>query len=460
MFGNTLDSRLPLYFPKNADGEDFFIGSGNSAGQAETMAPWCNWAQWLTSTSRIKKLVDSGDAAKNGLMSYMPGKSYEFERTYSRVMRVVRDDGHNTMRISVDHAKVEPVPGFYDEWEIARYIVMIDFARSINLRIVLTFDHWTRNHAYELLGGWLNDEYPSIFARFVEKMMQAIGPRVKYFCVLNEPNVWGPFVYNPVYGDQWLEHERTLENHACVRDHYIEAHKLCYHIILRYNPHARIGIAVGAVWRSADEKATKDLHDVTDFEILDKIQDELHWIGVNPYMHAHFYADGTVIAGWDCKDPCSHAVLPNTVHVRTGERWSICPRAIYEVVILMHERYRKPIMITEHGQYFADVEDPLRPNHDPDRCWYIWQGLMWLHKAIEDGACVIGYLHWSTVDSFEWTAGLNSKFGLYAYDASTGEFKPKTSARMFARICNDNGLTQETAQEYAEEIRLPLLQAA
>ena len=41
-----------------------------------------------------------------------------------------------------------------------------------------------------------------------------------------------------------------------------------------------------------------------------------------------------------------------------------------------------------------------------------------LKKGIDDGAKIIGYLHWSLTDGYEWQEGYNSRsrFGLFSID--------------------------------------------
>jgi beta-glucosidase len=58
---------------------------------------------------------------------------------------------------------------------------------------------------------------------------------------------------------------------------------------------------------------------------------------------------------------------------------------------------------------------------------------------------VLGYMHWSLLDNFEWSDGYDGRFGLYAVDFDDPE-RPRTrraSAEVFARIARANALTDE-----------------
>ena len=66
-----------------------------------------------------------------------------------------------------------------------------------------------------------------------------------------------------------------------------------------------------------------------------------------------------------------------------------------------------PLFVTENG--LADAHGDLRPD-------FLRAHLYALDRARADGANVIGYLHWSLIDNFEWSHGYNGRFGLFTID--------------------------------------------
>ena len=60
-------------------------------------------------------------------------------------------------------------------------------------------------------------------------------------------------------------------------------------------------------------------------------------------------------------------------------------------------------------------------------------------KAVEDGADIRGYFHWSLLDNFEWYSGYSERFGLYFLDYATGNRLAKDSARWYAGVVQANG---------------------
>ena len=76
-----------------------------------------------------------------------------------------------------------------------------------------------------------------------------------------------------------------------------------------------------------------------------------------------------------------------------------------------------PIMVTEHGMSTHD--DALRSVHPAGR--------RWAARAMTDGVPVLGYMHWSLLDNFEWIFGFDGRLGLFAVDRTTFERTPKAS---------------------------------
>ena len=61
-------------------------------------------------------------------------------------------------------------------------------------------------------------------------------------------------------------------------------------------------------------------------------------------------------------------------------------------------------------------------------------------EAIKAGAPVIGYLHWSLIDNYEWALGFQPRFGLCEVDFATQERRPRPVAQAYAEICRQNAL--------------------
>ena len=82
-------------------------------------------------------------------------------------------------------------------------------------------------------------------------------------------------------------------------------------------------------------------------------------------------------------------------------------------------------MITENG--ICTQDDDLR--------WdYIREHLLQMHKAMQEGVKVIGYIYWSLIDNFEWDKGFTPRFGLVHVDYRSQQRIIRQSARKLAEV--------------------------
>lgn len=95
---------------------------------------------------------------------------------------------------------------------------------------------------------------------------------------------------------------------------------------------------------------------------------------------------------------------------KTDFGWDIYPKGFEEVLVNYTNEYRLPIVVTENG--LADSRDVNRPR-------YLLEHAAAMFSAIQRGANVAGYFHWSLLDNFEWVGGFCPQFGLYSFDRAS-----------------------------------------
>ncbi len=99
-----------------------------------------------------------------------------------------------------------------------------------------------------------------------------------------------------------------------------------------------------------------------------------------------------------------------------------------------------PVLVTENG--FADRADAFRPRA-------LVEYLLAMGRAMDRGARVIGYLHWSLMDNFEWAEGFRPRFGLYGveHDHPGGPRVRRRSADHFARHARAHAIGADVVAE-------------
>ena len=80
------------------------------------------------------------------------------------------------------------------------------------------------------------------------------------------------------------------------------------------------------------------------------------------------------------------------------------------------------MMITENGITTTD---------DRVRVHYLAAALAVVDRMRREGVPLLGYIHWSLLDNFEWGSGYKPRFGLYAVDRTTFHRTAKPSAAAY-----------------------------
>ena len=107
------------------------------------------------------------------------------------------------------------------------------------------------------------------------------------------------------------------------------------------------------------------------------------------------------------------------------------PASLADCARYVHEVTRKPIFVTEHG---------IATEDDTQRAALIPAALRDLAKAMDEGVPVLGYVHRSLMDNFEWASGYRPKYGLASVDRKTFHRTLKLSAAVLGSIARRNGL--------------------
>ena len=131
--------------------------------------------------------------------------------------------------------------------------------------------------------------------------------------------------------------------------------------------------------------------------------------------------------------------LPEFEYTEMG--WPITPEGFHANIMEIVRRYNpKKLVITENGSAWADELDSDGRIRDGARSLYLVDHLQQVHRAIQDGAPLTGYLAWSFIDNYEWSCGYRPRFGLVYNDYETQKRTIKDSGYLFAEIIRANGI--------------------
>jgi beta-glucosidase len=320
----------------------------------------------------------------------------------------------------------------------------------------------TNDPYWQSLRGWENYKTVEAFIRYVKRVVEYLKNEVDYWITLGEPVasiVGGGYlagIYPPGFFLDGNKAKDALHN-------LIEAHVQSYDVIsviddvdadddsiakkvgisqfmVTVSP-ARSNMPFGMGEKQNNEAAENFCYFINDyflnaiiygeedlnyletlqksvkssnrFVVREKWKNKVDFIGLNYYRRVHICFSrilslssarflGGVFQNRDRKNSPDQSTVNDL-------GWEIFPQGLYEILKFIKNKWNKPILITENG--VADASDRLRAP-------FIIAHLQQVKRAIDESIDVIGYLHWSLMDNYEWIEGYRpeGKFGLFYID--------------------------------------------
>jgi beta-glucosidase len=394
--------------------QSFLWGAATSAHQVEGQNIYNDW--WQAEERHFLK-----EASQSAC------KHYEL---YAEDFSIAQQLNHNCHRFSIEWSRIEPQEGNFQPLEIEHYRKIIADLKSKGMEPIVTLHHFTNPVWFSQKGGWTKFELQKYFLRFVDKIVGEFADQVKFWVTINEPLVYSSHAY--LLG-AWPPGERSLFQTAKVTLNLAQAHIKAYRIIhkvYRQKSLARPMVSIAANLQAFEicrptlkNKLAGYLRNkLYNFCFIDALlrQKTLDYIGIN------YYGRNLVdVQDWRIRNlllqTCqyNHHPLP-----KNSLGWDIYPQGLYKLLMAM-KKYNLPVLITENG--ICTQDDDLRWN-------YLYRHLKELHRAIEQGVEVIGYVYWSLIDNFEWDKGFTPRFGLVEVDYQNYKRTIRASAKKLAEV--------------------------
>jgi len=416
--------------------EGFLWGAATSAHQVEgnNHNDWTEWekanAQRLAKEAggkwqkwQQKKFPEIFDPA-----NYISGRACDHYNLYEKDFDIAKSLGHNAHRFSIEWSRIEPEEGKFNEEAIEHYRQVILALRARGLEPFVTLWHWTNPIWIRDIGGWHNPKTIEYFLRYTKLMFREYRDLVRFWMPLNEPGT--QISLGHILGKQPPGEKKLLKANKIFK-HLIIAHKEAFTLSRQLQYPFEIGASHfmfyfmaynNYLWNYIPKTIISYLADRRFFKVFNNYSD---FFGIQYYQPfiVKLKIGGRVLGIIENKQPGEK---------RSDLGWEIFPKGIYHNLLKV-AKYNKPIYITENG--LADSDDSRRES-------FIKDHLFWINKAINKGADIRGYFHWSLLDNFELpeVRGFWPKFGLVEIDYETMERKIRPSAMEYAKICKNNSL--------------------
>ena len=366
-----------------------------------------------------------------------------------------------TLRLSVEWSRLEPEPDRFDAEAFERYREMLKALSERGIEPTVTLHHFTNPRWLAETGGWADARSVMRFWRFARRVVAELGDLCRRWYTINEPNVYAVFAY---LAGTWTPGRQDFLATLQVMRHLARAHAAAYHAIKRARPDSEVGLVQhlaafeparrGFAHRQvARLRSTLFNHRLLDAVIegrfrfplgLGKRRDDLagsyDFLGVNYYGRHWLRFD---LRAWS-------KMFAAEVPAPAADAWpppwrdrEIHPDGLRHFLVDLHRRTRRPLYVTENG--FAEAGDERRPG-------FLLTHLAAVHRALEAGADVRGYYHWTLVDCYEWVEGWTTPFGLIELDPETQDRRQRRSAELYAEIAAANAIREDVVERYAPEV--------
>jgi beta-glucosidase/6-phospho-beta-glucosidase/beta-galactosidase len=448
----------------------FLWGTATAGFQVEKGDSHTDWAHWVAINGKIKG-GDNPDVGGPDALAHVDGD-----------VAMMQSEKHNAYRFSIEWARLFPTRAAFtaltpDAAGLAAYDGEIAKLRAAGIAPMVTLQHfslpdWESDVSKPTQPqGWENAVTVTDFEAFCKWAGGHFGKDVDWWITINEPlnMLLGGYLQGSFPPGLVLNEDRAF---AAGRNE-IRAHAKCYDALHATDTVDADGdgkaawVSIAAHMRTfhpiddtsdGDVKAAAHARYVVNRWFLNAIvkgdyDDDLDETLTGPndksgdptlkgradYVGVNYYSD-TLIGSSASQGVLLAAPLGFTIlqdHLPTGRprtdfAWDIYPEG-FGTVLDEAATYALPIHVTENG--IADHADVLRPR-------FLAEHLFQLGLAVQRGADVRGYFHWSLVDNFEWANGFCPKFGLHSVDPTTGARTPRGSATLYTSIIEAGKLTR------------------
>lgn len=377
--------------------------------------------------------------AYGGVPYLKAGKACNSYKMYKEDINLLKQMNLNTYRMSLEWSRIEPKEGEFNDKAIEHYVDVLKSLKEAHMKVCLTLHHNSHPVWFHKAGAFKTMENLKYFLRYVEKVVPILDQYVDYWLTINEMNI--------VF-------EYTIEESI----NLLQYHAKAYHTIKRYSSKP-----ISSPMNYAEKKPMKGYTDQPDrimAEYIDYMENEFFLHAIRTGEIVVPFHDAIMMP--ELKDTCdfwavnvyTRQLINSRKEIFRFDRYEassihsldvpyfsddICPEVIYHCLNRLRD---KPVLITENG---------IACKNDQYRVIYIAAALQAVKQAMDDGVQVIGYLHWSLLDNWEWGTYVPT-FGLATVNHETYERYLKSSAYFYGDIVKEGRLTQEIIQKYYKGI--------
>ena len=390
---------MKLQFP-----DGFIWGTSTAAAQVET----ASFHQWKGLKSRDGHVFD---------------RTTDHELRRSEDIQFIKQFG-NMYRCSLDWSRLQRKAfGDFDQIVVGEYQAFLSDLRAEGMEIMFVIHHFLNPTWFEERDSWLAEENIAAFVDYARQCIQYFGEFTSNWNTFNEPNI---YCMNSFFMGNFPPHKKSYFKATKAKKHMAMAHDIVYDLIKEQYPEASVGISLNTATFKAIHPLGYLPAKFTDWwftshtaQLFQKVD---YW-GLSYYAYIPF--NPAPITELNQPGKLAKLGIPH------DKLWAYYPEGFAAIMRSFYKKYQKPIIITENGICTDDPEVRIASIKDY---------LQICHQLIEEGIPLLGYIHWSTWDNFEWDLGPTYRFGLVRVDMESMERQMTPAGEFYAQICQNNAL--------------------
>lgn len=419
-------------FPK-----DFIFGVGTSAYQVEgncTNTDWWRWEQgnYEDGTPHVQD---------------RSGRACDQWNKFKEDIALLNEMGVGIYRFSIAWDKVQPTADTFDADAIEHYKEMCRELNKYGIKAHIGFHHYTDPIWFADLGGFTEEANIHYFADYCERILAdfakdpEVNNTVKLWSTFNSPSGYVFHKYHTGCFPPGIKNNKQLA--LTVLKNMMEAHVQAYQRKRVMNPTAQLGILKNIMqmepwrpWHPMDNFACSIAPKMTD-ECIFSFFTTGRFVAKIPFDNAPFMADVdyTNPDAPNCLDFIGlnyygHSYLKNMTRFlhpdeipTQNPNYSLYPEGLYRAIKTITEKVVRPIEQLPNGKHLPIyvTENGTTDNTPENRELFFKRYMYAMHRALQEGCDVGGYILWSGFDNYEWGCKGVKNYGIVKIDFESPE---------------------------------------
>ncbi len=404
----------------------FLWGTAQSGHSIEGENFASDWWRWEQRPGRI-----AGGGTSHAAAGFL--------HRFAKDIELARDLGHNAFLFSLEWARIQPEPGEFDEAALAYYGALFDALARSGLEPVCVLHHVTVPRWFADAGGWRREEAVAEFRVYTERVAGEFAARCRHWVPVREPMHW---VSMACIERRWPGPPRRFFDAVASFEHLTAAHIAAHGAIRASRDDALVGASVHArrflpadansPWdhraqlresRRCNKRFLRDVEGAFDFVLTAYYGRE--YVRFAPLRPDRLFARLTDARGRAIAGP----VYEPDADGLAG-------------IVEAFAKTGKPILLSSG----------VATNDDAERCRFIIEHARAIEQLRKAGVPLLGYLHRSLLDGFEWDRGYERRYGLVHVDRDTQSRTPNPSAFLFRELCRTSTMSAGAIARYCPEL--------